>query len=177
VPARICIQWGMAKEWIEQLAEGIKQRNHEAAEEYGRAQHYAGIVSAQGKEFFVALLQALQENVDALRAQLQGDPASSETRVQTSKADEVKITRSRFPWVDARLTHHEETIALEYAKGPGVKAAGVVGDAPERQTASFAFRVAADDTLSVEDAFAEPPRIYATPEELARKITEMLFAA
>ena len=114
----------MAKEWIEQLAEGIKQRSHEAAEQYGRAQHYAGIVSAQGKEFFVALVQALQENVDGLRAQLQGDPASSETRVQTSKADEVKITRSRFPWVDARLTHHEETIALEYAKGPGVMAAG-----------------------------------------------------
>jgi hypothetical protein len=167
----------MAKEWIEQLAGGIKQRSREAADEYGRAQHYRGIVSAQGKEFFVALVQALQENVDALRAQLQGDPAASETRVQTSKADEVKITRSRFPWVDARLTHHEETIALEYAKGPGVKQAGVVGDAPERKTASFAFRVAADDTLSVEDAFAEPPRVYAKPEELARRITEMLFGA
>ena len=96
----------MATEWIEKLAEEIKQKNHEAAAEYGRAQHYAGIVSARGKEFFVALVQCLQENVDALRSQLQGDLTASETRVQTSRADEVKITRSRFPWVDARLTHH-----------------------------------------------------------------------
>ena len=165
----------MAKEWIESLAQDIKQRNHEAAEDYGRAQHYAGIVAGQGKEFFVALVLALQENVDALRSQLQGDLTSSETRVQTTKADEVKITRSRFPWVDARLTHHDDTITLDYAKSAGLAddpAAGLVGN---RKTATFAFRVAPDDTLSVEDAFAERPRSYAHPEELARYITELLF--
>jgi len=163
----------MAKEWIEQLAQDIKQRNHQAAEEYGRAQHYAGIVSTQGKEFFVALVLALQENVDALRSQLQGDLTSSETRVQTTKADEVKVMRSRFPWVDARLGHHDETIVLDYAKSPGL-----AGDpALDRKTAVFAFRVAPDDTLSVEDAFADPPRSYAKPEDLARHITEILFGA
>jgi hypothetical protein len=78
-----------------------------------------GLCRRRGKEFFVALVQYLQENVDALRSQLQGDLTASETRVQTSRADEVKITRSRFPWVDARLTHHGDTITLEYAKGPG----------------------------------------------------------
>jgi hypothetical protein len=166
----------MATEWIEKLAEEIKQKNHEAAAEYGRAQHYAGIVSARGKEFFVALVQCLQENVDALRSQLQGDLTASETRVQTSRADEVKITRSRFPWVDARLTHHGETITLEYAKGLGAKAPVVEGDAKmDRVTRGFAFEVGADEGLFVRDAFAEPGREYKKPEELARRIMEMLF--
>jgi hypothetical protein len=165
----------MAKEWIENLAQDIKRRNHEAAQDFGRAQHYAGIVSTQGKEFFVALVLSLQENVDALRSQLQGDLTSSETRVQTTKADDVKVTRSRFPWVDAHLTHHDDTITLDYAKGPGLP-----GDpALDRKTCAFAFHVASDDTLSVQDAFPDgaAPRDYPHPEDLARRITEILFAA
>jgi hypothetical protein len=160
------IQPEMAKEWIEHLAQDIKQRNHEAAEEYGRAQHYAGIIDSEGKAFFVA-----QEDVAALRAQLQGDLTSSETAVQPVKAGEVKITRSRFPWVDARLTHQGETITLDYAKTPGVAADPTL----DRKTCAVAFKVAPDDTLSVEDAFAPQPRQYRQPEELARRITEILF--
>jgi hypothetical protein len=39
---------GMAQEWIDNLAQDIKQKNHEAAENYGRSQHYAGIISDLG---------------------------------------------------------------------------------------------------------------------------------
>ena len=46
----------MAKEWIENLAQDIKQKNREAAENYGRTQHYAGVMAEQGKEFFVGLV-------------------------------------------------------------------------------------------------------------------------
>ena len=135
----------MAKEWIENLAQDIKQRNHEAAEDYGRGQHYAGIVSTQGKEFFVALVLSLQENVDALRSQLQGDLTSSETRVQTSKADEVKITRSRFPWIDARLTHHDDTLTLDYATA---KAILVEGNPSAGMQAFMAGRIKVDGDMS-----------------------------
>jgi hypothetical protein len=162
----------MSEEWIEKIADDIRQKNREPAEKYGRAQHYAGIVSTAGKEFFVALVQCLQDNVDVLRSRLQGDPTAAETRVQTSRPDEVKITRSRFPWVDARLAHHDESIVLDFAKGMGLE-----GDLKmNRVTHTFAFEVAPDDTLSVKDAFAEPPQHYAKPEDLARCITELLFA-
>ena len=161
----------MAKEWIEDLAQDIKQRNQEAAQEYGRAQHYAGIVSTLGKEYFVALVFCLQENVDALRRQLQGDPTSAETSLQTVKPNEVKIARSRFPWVDARLSHLEDTIVLDYAKGLGAD-----GDPTlDRKARTFEFKVAADDSLYVEDAFTEPPERYGQAEDLARHITELLF--
>ena len=163
----------MAKEWIEQLAQDIKQRNHEAAQDYGRSQHYAGIISTRGKEFFVALVTCLQENVDALRSQLQGDLTSSETRVQTSKANEVKVNRSRFPWIDARLIHQDDTITLDYAKTQGLPADPTL----DRKTRTFAFHVDSGDALSVRDAFTDPPRSYPKPEDLARHITELLFGA
>jgi hypothetical protein len=163
----------MAQEWIDNLAQDIKQKNHEAAEDYGRSQHYAGIVSDLGKGFFLSVVGCLQENVEAMRRRLQGDLTSAETAVQTVKPDEIRITRTRFPWVDARLVHNEATIALDYAKGPG----GEGDPNQDRKTCSFAFQVAPDDSLFVEDAFAASPRQYKQPEELARQITEMLFAA
>jgi hypothetical protein len=163
----------MAQEWIAKLAEDIKQKNHEAAEDFGRSQHYAGIISDKGKGFFLVVVQCMQENVDALRRALQGDTTSSETVIQTVKADEIKITRARFPWVDARLIHNGDTITLDYAKGPGAQ-----GDLNlDRKTRAFAFKVAPDDSLYVEDAFAPSPQRYKLPEELAKRITEMLFAA
>jgi hypothetical protein len=161
----------LAKEWIDNLAEDIRQRNHEAAEDFGSQQHYAGIISTRGKEFFVVVVSCLQENIDALRSRLQGDPASSETALQTIKADEVQITRARFPWVDARLTHHADTITLDYAKSPG--AAGDPG--LNRKSRAFVLQVQPDETLFVQDAFAEPPQKYEQAKDLARYITELLF--
>jgi hypothetical protein len=163
----------MTEAWIEDLAQDIKEKNREAAQDYGRAQHFAGIVSERGKGYFVALVSCLQGNVDALRRRLQGDPTSADTTFQTVKPGEVKITRARFPWVDAHVTHREDTIALDYAKG-----LGTAGDPQlDRKTRSFVFRVAPDDALVAEDAFAEPPRTFSKPEDLARHITELLFGA
>lgn len=161
----------MAKEWIEDLAQDIKQRNREAAEEYGRAQHYAGIVADRGREFFVALVSLLQENVDALRGRLQGDPASADTKLHMVNPDEVRISRARFPWVDARVIHRDDSIALDYAKGLGLP-----GDPSlDRKTHAFVFKVAPDDALLVEDAFTVPPQPYGLPEDLARHIMQLLF--
>jgi hypothetical protein len=166
----------MAKEWIDNLAQEIKQKNHDAAEEHGRAEHYAGVVSVLGKEFFVSLTVCLKEDVDALRSRLQGDTTSCDTEVQTVKADEVKITRARFPWIDAKLMHRDDTIVLEYAKGPGAKGPGEEADlAADRKSRIFAFQVAPDESVFVQDGFVEPPRQHRTPDELARHIVEILF--
>ena len=62
----------MAKEWIANLAQDIKQKSHEAAEQYGRSQHQAGIVTTQGKPFFGAFVSCLEEDVAEIRRQLQG---------------------------------------------------------------------------------------------------------
>jgi hypothetical protein len=173
----------MSNEWIENLAQEIKQKGHEPAENYGREQHKEGIVTAQGKPFFTAFVLCLEENVNEIKRQLQGDVTASETTIsgpalqlpatsdQTGERNEVIITRSRFPWFDARISHHESTIVLDYAKGLGVAS----DPALDRKTCHFAFHVADDDTLSIGESFDDSPRQFHQPEQLAQYVTELLF--
>jgi hypothetical protein len=161
----------MGKEWIASLTEDIKQKGREAAENYGREQHKAGIATTQGKSFFAALKTCLEEDVNEIKRQLQGDVTASGTNIQTVKLTEVQITRSRFPWFDARIVHEDPTIVLDYAKGLGVS-----GDPSiDRKTCHFAFHVADDDTLSVQEAFGDNPRQFHQPDELAAHILQLLF--
>ena len=161
----------MGKEWIENLAQDIKQKGHEAAENYGRSQHQAEIVTTQGKPFFTAFLISLEDDINEIKRQLQGDVTSSDTLFKTITPTEVALTRSRFPWFDARITHQDPIIILDYAK-----TLGVAGDpALDRKVCHFTFQVADDDTLSVQESFEDDPRQFHQPEELARHIVELLF--
>ena len=161
----------MSDQWIAQLAGEMKQKDKEAAEDYARAQHYAAQAAERGRGFFIDVVLCLEQNVGALRRALQGDVTSAEMGLERVKVDEVRITRARFPWVDARLKHKDDTVTLDYAKG-----AGTTGDpAQGRVTRSFVFRVGVDEKLRVEEAFAEQAKSYETPEEFARAVMETLF--
>jgi hypothetical protein len=161
----------MGKEWIANLAQDIREKGHEAAENYGRSQHQAEIVTTEGKPFFTAFVIALEDDVNETKRQLQGDVTSSDTLFQTISPTEVKLTRSRFPWFDARITHQDPIIVLDYAKG-----LSVAGDpALDRKTCHFTFHVADDDTLSIQESFSDNPRQFDRPEELAQHIVELLF--
>ena len=161
----------MGNEWVANLAQDIRQTGHEAAENYGRSQHQAEVATIQSKPFFTAFVLRLEEDLNEIRRELQGDATSCDTLFQTIGPTEVKITRSRFPWFDARITHQDPIIVLDYAKG-----LGVAGDpALDRKNRHFTFHVADDDTLSVEESFGDNPRQFHQPEELARHIVELLF--
>jgi hypothetical protein len=161
----------MSKEWVANLAEDIRQKGHEAAENYGRSQHKAEIATTQGQPFFTTFVMRLEEDVTQIKRELQGDVTSSDTIFQTLGPTEVKITRSRFPWFDARIIHQDPDIVLDYAK-----TLGAAGDpALDRKTCHFTFHVDDGDTLSVEESFGENPRQFHQPEELARYIVELLF--
>ena len=162
----------MSENWIGQLATEIKQKDREAAEDYARAQHYAGVAVERGREFFFTVVQCLQDDVDALRRELQGDVTSAEMALERVRPDEVRVTRARFPWVDARLTRSDDAITLDYAKGPGTARDPL----QDRMTRSFTFRVAADEKLRLEEAFTAEARSYGTPEEFARAVMEILFS-
>lgn len=161
----------MAKDWIESLASNIKQKNHQAAEVYGREQHNAAIIADLGMPFFTSLVSCLEEDIAEIRRELQGDLTSSDTTVQIIAANDVKLTRSRFPWFDAHVIQKDGNIVLDYAKDRGV------GGDPnlDRKIVHFAFNVATDDTVSIEEAFSDHPRRFQTPEELAKHIIELLF--
>lgn len=161
----------MAKDWIEALAQDIKQKNHEAAEAYGRQQHSDGIIASLSVPFFTTLASCLEEDVAEIRHQLQGDLTSADTTVQIVHLNDIRLTRDRFPWFDAHVVHQDANIVLDYAKGRGT-----AGDPNfDRRTVHFAFTVGADDGFSVQQAFSETPLSFRTPEELARHIIELLF--
>lgn len=161
----------MAADWIENLARDIKQKNHEAAENYGREQHIAGIITDRGMPFFTAVVSCLEADVAEIRGQLQGDLTSSDTTVQIVSPSAVKLIRSRFPWFDAHLTYQGANIVLDYAK-----ARGVAGDPNlDRKTVHFAFNVANDDSFSIQEAFRDNPQLFQTPDELAKHIIRLLF--
>jgi hypothetical protein len=161
----------MSKEWIANLTQDIKQKGHEAAEEYGRSQHRAAIVSAESGPFFAAFATCLEDDVNEIRRQLQGDVTASETTFKTSGPSEIKLIRSRFPWFDANITHRDSTIILDYAKG-----LGVAGDPTlDRKSSHFDFHVDTDDTLSIKESFGDQPKQFHEPAELARHIIQLLF--
>jgi hypothetical protein len=161
----------MAKDWIAALAQDIKQKNHDAAETYGRQQHKAGIVANLGMPFFSTLVSCLEQDVAEIRRELQGDLTSADTTIQIVNINAVKLARDRFPWFDAHLIHHDDNIVLEYAKDRGI-----AGDPTlDRKTVHFTFEVADDDAFSVQQSFSETPRSFQSPEELSRYIIELLF--
>ncbi len=162
----------MGKEWVTTLADDIREKGHEVAENYGRSQHQSEVITSKGKPFFSAFVISLEDDVNQIKRELQGDVTSSDTLFQNVSPTEIKLTRSRFPWFDAHITHQDSNIVLDYAKG-----LGVAGDpAIDRKTCYFVFHVAEDDTLSIEESFGEDPRSFRQPQELAQHIVELLFS-
>jgi hypothetical protein len=159
------------EDWIERLAQDIREKNREAAQAYGRDQHYADVVARAGKEFFVRLATRLEENVEGLRRRLQGDVSASGMAVQPLRAGELRITRERFPWVDATVSHKDDSIIVDYAKTVGLP----VDPQLDRKTRAFALRASAGYAVYAEDAFGERPGRYDTPEDVARCVMELLF--
>jgi hypothetical protein len=165
----------MSKAWIEQLAADIKEKDREAANAYGREQHRLGVVNAKGHEFFAVVAQALEVNFSEIKAQLQGDVTASETSIETNGVNQVMMARSRFPWFDAVLKFEQSTMVLDYAQGKGV--AGDPTIVAERRRTVFSFVVTEEDRLLVEEGFGEHSKRFGEPEDLARHIMEILFAA
>lgn len=165
----------MAKDWIEELANGIRSDARTAAEAFGRQQHRTGIIQARGHEFFVVFTTCLEENIAEIKRALQGDITSSETTTTRVSPREIKISRSRFPWFDAACRLEDNAIALDYIKGLGVAGDPAIANAGERIVRYFPFHVDEADALSVQPSFDDNGAPTHSPEELARQVTAILF--
>lgn len=165
----------MGKPWIENLAAEIKSKGRDAAESYGREQHNAGIVAAQGKIFFTSLLQCIEQDISEIRSQLQGSAVSCETSVVKDGPTEVRLIRERFPWFEATLKHDDANIVFDYVRGRGVPGDKKLFASTDRQTIHFTFVVDRQDRLSVVPSFEESARSFEQPEMLAKFLLELLF--
>jgi hypothetical protein len=165
----------MSKEWIDNLADSLKEKGREGAESYATEQHRAGIVDAEGKVFFTALVLELEQNFADVRSRLQGSAVSCETSVMKESPTRLTLKRSRFPWFDATLKHEASVLMLEYVQGRGVPGEQTLGAGVDRKAVSFSFGVDTRDKLSVAETFGEASRQFDEPADLARYIVELLF--
>jgi hypothetical protein len=165
----------MGKPWIEQLAAEVKSKGRDAAESYGRDQHNAGIVAAQGKIFFTSLLQCIEQDVSEIRGQLQGSAVSCETSVVKEGPTQIRLIRERFPWFDATLKHDDMNIVFDYVQGRGMSGDKKLFASTNRQTIHFAFSVDRHDGLSVIPSFEQDSTSFEQPEMLSKYILELLF--
>ncbi len=165
----------MSKEWIESLADGLKEKGREAAESYATEQHREGIIAAEGKVFFTALVMELEQDIAEIRSKLQGSAIACETSVNRDSPTAIRLTRSRFPWFDATLKHDESVLLLEYVQGRGVPGDQTLSTGTDRQVVSFSFGVDARDRLTVAETFGEASRQFEQPAALAQYIVELLF--
>ncbi|WP_263382108.1 hypothetical protein [Granulicella arctica] len=165
----------MGKEWIEQLAGDLKEKGRDAAESYGREQHRAGIIDAEGKVFFLAAVAAIEQDFTEIRSQLQGSPISCETSIVRTGPAEVKLTRSRFPWFDATLKHNDADVTLDYARGRGVAPDKVIEDTTEHTLAHYSFQVDPQDKMTLGESFGDAPKSFETADEFSKHIVELLF--
>ena len=165
----------MSQEWIEKLADEVKQKGQEAAESYGRQLHRAGIVAEQGKTFFTELVLCLEQDFIEMRARLQGSAVSCDTSVERQGPTQINLSRSRFPWFEAALKLAAEEIVFEYDQGRGVAGEQVLHTSVDRQIVHFSFQVDAADRMTVAESFDETQLQFSNPEELSRHIVELLF--
>ena len=165
----------MGKAWIESLAGELKEKGREAAESYGREQHRAGIVAAEGKVFFTALVMAIEQDFSEIRSQLQGSAISSDTSIYRDAPTEIRLSRSRFPWFDATLQHRDADIVLEYVQGRGDAGSQSLASSADRKSVHFGLQVDPLDRLYASDSFGEDAPRFDQAEELAKQIVELLL--
>ncbi len=157
----------MTKEWIQQLADDIKRKDHDAAEKLAREEHRRQTLTLKGEQFYDGLIRAITDDVAELNAALAGDITASPIAVNEVGERTHKVHRARFPMVQAQLRYELERIALNYSRS---------GSQSSSRSASYDFQVSEADSLSIRKNAGDKPGSFESPEDLARHLVELLFA-
>jgi hypothetical protein len=87
------------KDWIENLAREIKDKDHVAATATLHAEHVDNVLRTKGMQFYEDVERYLREDVSELEQALQGDVTESPITVsaQTNgSSQQIAINRHRF---------------------------------------------------------------------------------
>ena len=163
------------KEWIENLARGIKEKDHVAATATLHAEHKDDVLRTKGLQFYQAVERFLREDLSELQQTLQGDVTESPITVtaQTNgTAQQIVINRPRFPFVNAFITYSAEQLTLTYKKSNEPTAAASVDSMPAGGE-MFDFHVDESDGLTLRQAVGS--KTFTSPDEFAKFVMETLF--
>ena len=164
------------KDWIENLARDIKEKDHVVATATLHAEHMDNVLRTKGVQFYQDVERSLREDVSELQQALQGDATESPITVTaqtTSSSQQIVINRSRFPFVNAFITYTAQQLTFTYKKSNEPTAAKNVDSVPAGGE-MFDFHVDESDELTLRQAVGS--RTFAIPEEFARFVMETLFS-
>ena len=157
----------MHEEWLQRLANDIREKEHKAAEEAARARVRIQLLTAKGPVFWKAFADSLHENVLALRNLLEGDVTLTEGPLSFTfdpVTQQVQLAKAAFPAVQlAAVPHFEEETAEITYRSPGS------GGEPASMACRFGFTPDTRLMMHLDG------RAFGSPAEAATFITDRLF--
>jgi hypothetical protein len=95
----------MAEEWLRALAQQIKHRDHDAAEQFARQRHVQEIVAEHGPVFWRSFADFLAKYVDEIKADFHEDITLREGPLTFSFTNnQISIKKAAFPFVEFNAT-------------------------------------------------------------------------
>ncbi len=156
----------MTKDYIQEIANGIKSKWHKEADDLKTEEHRQSVLKSKGKPFFDDAIKTLQSDINELNEALTGDTTSQTTTIaKANDAQTWTISRPHFPQVNSTLKYETEQISLSL---PGKGSA---------HNEIYKFHVEKNNGLWLERVYGENPEKFRHPDEFAKHIMETLFEA
>jgi hypothetical protein len=108
----------MTKDWVQEIANSIKHKEHTAAKDFTKQQQAAEVMTTKGRYFFDTLVTSLVEDIEELNEALKGDVTGSTIVFQNLNQDQVAIRKERFPTVMANIVYSIAKITLTIQQKP-----------------------------------------------------------
>jgi hypothetical protein len=110
----------MAEEWLKKLAEQIKAKDHEAAEEVARAVHQLEIIEHHGPVFWRSFTGFLKKYVNDMIEDLEADVTLREGKLSCDVDlgnSKIDIRKAAFPYVQFSATpqYNQRIATIVYA--------------------------------------------------------------
>lgn len=165
----------MAHDWIRNLADRIKEVDHDAAKRPISDASKAELMQTAGLAFFNGTAASIERMLVRLRSELRGDITEGSIEVQHRKSDlTLKIHRPAYPFFAASLVFEPENerIRFTYAKANPARISEI--EAIPSKDNSFLFLLGTHNVLHLVEAYS--CKKFFSPDELAQHVVETLFS-
>jgi hypothetical protein len=158
----------MARGWIQDLANEVKESGHTGATHFQHDRHVTRVIQAKGQPFFTSVAQCLAVDLQEMSTALKGTPTDIPTTVQEPSPHQISIARECFPTIQATLSYANPAITFSNIRNTATVEGG-----------DFNFQVDVDnsDALSLQQMFGDEPMLFRTPGEFSRFLVQMMFRA
>lgn len=165
----------MGHDWIRDLADRIKEIDHDAAKRPISEESKAELVRTKGLVFFSGTVASIERMVVRLRSELRGDITEGSIELEHRKPDlTLKMRRPAYPYFSASLTFEPENDRIRFTYSKANPARISEREAIPSKDNSFLFMLGSHNVLHLVEAYS--CKKFFTTDELAQHVVETLFS-